>query len=146
MKEQRIDTIEELEKEVDNLIVLYCCNDYIKMKDLSCNYIPLGDRIDFMMIMKLKSVKREVLSLRNGVRYSILGGDDAVILVQYGVQDLRYYEHHVYYYRQHIFSSSNTYIRKPTSEEIKSYKNLLRYRKIFGKSPNPSQLNIYENK
>jgi len=75
-----------------------------------------------------------------------LGGDDAVILVQYGVQDLRYYEHHVYYYRQHIFSGSKTYIRKPTNEEIESYKNLLRYRKIFGKNPYPSQLNINENK
>ena len=132
MKEQRIDTIEELEKEIDNLIVLYRYNNYC--------------RIDFMLIMRLKSIKRKILSLRNGVTYSILSGNDAVILCQYGMQDFRFYERFAFYYRQQVLSIGQTYIRKPTSEEIKSYKNLLRYRKIFGKSPNPSQLNIYENK
>lgn len=146
MKEQHIDTIEELEKEIDNLIVLYYYENYIEMRDLNCNCILPENRIDFMLIMRLKSIKRNILSLRNGVTYSTLTGDDAVILVQYGAQDLRYYEHHVYYYRQHVLSTPKTYIRKPTSEEIKSYKNLLRYRKIFGKNPNPSQLNINENK
>ena len=57
-----------------------------------------------MLIMRLKSIKRKTLSLRNGVTYSILSGNDAVILCRHGMQDFRFYERFAFYYTQQVLS------------------------------------------
>lgn len=137
MKEQRIDTIEELEKEIGNFIVLYYYKDAKETFDLDCTRTLPKSEVSFMWMMKLTSVtySQKVFPLRNGIRKCELVGDDVVVLMTDGRQE-------VSYYTPHSVSTAQSYIRKPTEEEMKMYKNLLRYRKIFGKDP----LTINENK
>lgn len=141
MKEQRIDTIKELEKEIGNLIVLYYYRDAKELFDLNCTRTLPKSEVSFMWMMKLTSItySQDIFLLYHGIRKCELNGDDIVVLMKDGKQKVDYYS-------PHTVSSAQMYIRKPTEEEIKSYKNLLRYRKIFGKSPNPSQITINENK
>ena len=126
-KETYLTTVGELNKHVGEIIVCFYYRDYSKEYDNSFTRPYDEKRISYMWAFKMTHPIMGAPGIN--LRHADLSGTDFVCLMdnQGGKDKLA-----PYFMKHEQSCNAQAYVRLATKEELTKYRNVLRYRRIFG--------------
>lgn len=126
-KETYLTTIGELNKHIGEIVVCFYYKDYNKEYDRSFTRPYDESNISFMWAFKMTHPIMGAPGIN--LRRADLSGTDFVCLIDRQMGRTR----ETPYFMKHEQScNAQAYVRLPTKEELTKYRNVLRYRRIFG--------------
>jgi len=124
-------TIEELNQYINQYVVLYYYKDYNKdMGTTQRPNLPI-ENVSFMWMFKLIPENKDInTDDKKTIRGTTIYGKDFVCLVdsQHTTKTAPY----IMDERHNGYSTAQSYARTPTKQEMITYMNLMRHKRIFG--------------
>ena len=130
-KETYLTTVGELNKHIGEIVVCFYYRDYNKEYDGSFTRPYDESNISFMWAFKMTHPIMGAPGIN--LRHADLSGTDFVCLIDRQMSRARKTTRKTPYFMKHEQScNAQAYVRLATKEELTKYRNVLRYRRIFG--------------